>query len=113
LGRFGPDLSPEIQEAFAELKRAYESKDLALLQRVRPTLRPEELRSLRATFDSVNNYRLDLRIETIEVKGSEAQARVFRQDVMIAKDGQIYRNEARVTVRLKRVQNRWTIDDIR
>ena len=96
-----------------DLKRAYESKDLALVQRIRPGLRPEDLQSLRNTFDNASKYSLDLRVEAIEVRGNDAQARAFRQDVMVAKDGQIYRSEARVTVRFKRVQDRWTIDDIK
>jgi ketosteroid isomerase-like protein len=96
-----------------DLKRAYESKDLALVQRIRPGLRPEDLQSLRNTFDNASKYTLDLRVEAIEVRGNDAQARAFRQDVMVAKDGQIHRSEARVTVRFKRVQDRWTIDDIK
>ena len=113
LGRFGPDASSAIQQVLSDLKRAYESKDLALVQRIRPGLRPEDLQSLRNTFDNASKYTLDLRVETIEVRGNDAQARAFRQDVMVAKDGQIYRSEARVTVRFKRVQDRWTIDDIK
>ena len=96
----------------ADLRRAYESKDVALLQRIRPGLGSEELRRIRETFDSLRSYQLDLHIETIEVRGSEAQARAFRKDVTIAKDGQIHRTESRVTVRFKLNQNRWTIDYI-
>jgi hypothetical protein len=113
LGRFGADPSPELQKVIADLRRAYESKDVALLQRIRPGLGSEELRRIRETFDSLRSYQLDLHIETIEVRGSEAQARAFRKDVTVAKDGQIHRSESRVTVRFKLNQNRWTIDDIK
>ena len=113
LGTFGTDPSSELQKVIADLRRAYESKYVALLQRIRPGLGSEELRRIRETFDSLRSYQLDLHIETIEVRGSEAQARAFRKDVTIAKDGQIHRTESRVTVRFKLNQNRWTIDDIK
>jgi hypothetical protein len=113
LGRFMPDASGAIRQVLDEFKRAYEAKDLAMVQRIRPGLRADDLQTLRSTFDNAARYTLNLRVDTIEVRGDEAQAHALRQDVMVAKDGQIYRSEARVTVRLKRAQDRWTIDDIR
>jgi hypothetical protein len=112
-GRLGSDASTDIREALELLKRAYKAKDIVAVQRVRPGLRQQELQSLRDTFDTVSSYALDLRVETIEIRGNDAHARAFREDIMVSKDGQIYRNEARVVVRLKRLQNRWVIEDIK
>jgi hypothetical protein len=113
LAPFSPDPSSDLKKVIADLKRAYESKDVALLQQIRPGLTPEELRRIRETFDNLRTYQLDLQVEAIHVQGNDAQARAFRKDLTVAKDGQIYRTESRVTVRFKRQRDRWTIDDIK
>lgn len=94
-------------------KRAFETKDLALVQRLRPGMNDEELRRLGETFRNARSYQLDLRVETLKIARDEAQARTFKCDVMTARDGQIHQSEATVTVVLRRQGGSWTIADIK
>jgi hypothetical protein len=110
---FMADPSLEVKAALDEFRRAYEARDVAWVQRVRPGLPPAELYRLRETFENATSYKMELRIDTIEVRGNEAVASGFRQDVLMAKDGQIYRTESRPTFTLKKTKDRWTIDAIK
>jgi len=109
---FGPDESTRIKAVLDDFKRAIESKDLALLRRVRPGLAGDELRRLRDTFDNTAGYTLDLKVQTIQIQGDVAYARAYRRDTFRAKDGQIYREETDARFTLKRTQDRWTIEGI-
>jgi serine/threonine-protein kinase len=110
---FMADPSLEVKAALDEFRRAYEARDVAWVQRVRPGLPPAELYRLRETFENAASYKMELRIDTIEIRGNEAVARGFRQDVLTAKDGQIHRTESRPTFTLKKARDRWTIDAIK
>ncbi|MGH7345214.1 MAG: nuclear transport factor 2 family protein, partial [Candidatus Rokuibacteriota bacterium] len=103
----------EIRNVLEQFKRAFESKDLVMVQRLRPGMRPEDLRSLGETFRNARSYRLDLRVETLKIAGDEAQARTLKRDVMTANDGQIHQSETTVTVVLRRQGGSWTISDIK
>lgn len=113
IARFVPDYEPDrIKATLRDFKRAIESKDLALLQKVRPGLAGDELRSLRATFDNTSEYTLDLKIRDIRIDGNVAYANAYRTDTFSAKDGQIHRQETNAKFTLKRAQDRWTIEAI-
>lgn len=103
----------EIRAVLEQLKQAFASKNVAMVQRLRPDMKDEDLRRLRETFDNARSYQLELRVETLKIAGNEAQARTFRRDLMTAKDGQIHQSETTVTVVLKRQATGWTIADIK
>ena len=108
------DPKEEIREVLRQYARAFETKDLALLQQVRPGLRPDELARHRATFDQVRSYRLALKVDTVNVKGDEAEAKGRREDVIVTSNGETvkYPGES-FRFRLKRVGDRWTIDAVK
>ena len=103
----------EIKTVLEQLKRAFATKDVAMVQRLRPGMSDEALRRLRETFDNARSYELELRVEALKIAGNEAQARTFRRDLMTAKDGQIHQSETTVTVVLKREAGGWRITDIK
>ncbi len=109
----GADAKDEIREVLRLYARAFETKDLALLQRVRPALRADELLRHRATFDQVRSYRLILRIDTLTVRGEDAEAKGRREDVVVTGSGDTIRNPGEFRFRLKRVNDRWTIDAVK
>ena len=109
----GSDAETEIKKVLDQWKRAFETKDLALVQRLRPAMKDEELRRLGETFENARSYQLDLRVETLKIARDEAQARTFKRDVMTARDGQIHQSESTVTVVLRRQGGGWTIADIK
>ena len=57
-------------------------KDLALFRTVRPSLWADEERLLRASFEQVDEQRIEIRIESIAVTGDTAVARLVRQDTV-------------------------------
>jgi Protein kinase domain/SnoaL-like domain len=103
----------EIKTVLEQLKRAFATKDVAMVQRLRPGMSDEALRRPRETFDNARSYELELRVEALKIAGNEAQARTFMRDLMTAKDGQIHQSETTVTVVLKREAGGWRITDIK
>jgi hypothetical protein len=78
----------EIRELVNLYSRVFAAKDLALLQRLRPGIRPEELSRYRDVFDQTRSYRLNLKVEGIKVNGDEAEARGRREDVVVTANGE-------------------------
>ena len=93
--------------------RVFAAKDLALLQRIRPGIRPEELSRYRDVFDRTRSYRLNLKVEAIKVNGDEAEARGRREDVVVTSDGETFKTPGDFRFRFKRSNNRWTIEAVR
>ena len=93
--------------------RVFEAKDLALLQQVRPGIRPEELSRYRDVFDRTRSYKLNLKVDAIKVSGDEAEARGRREDVVVTSNGETLRTPGEFRFRFKRSNNRWTIDAVR
>lgn len=93
--------------------RVFASKDLALLQRIRPGIRPEELSRYREVFDRTRSYKLNLKVEAIKVNGNEAEARGRREDVLVTGDGETFKTPGEFRFRFKRSNDRWTIDAVR
>ncbi|HXJ84295.1 MAG TPA: protein kinase [Candidatus Methylomirabilis sp.] len=103
------DSQDEIREVLRQYSRAFETKDLALLQQVRPALPAAELARYRATFDQVRSYRLALQVDSVTVKGDEAEAKGHREDVIVTGNGETVRYPGEFRFRLKRMNDRWTI----
>jgi serine/threonine-protein kinase len=102
-----------IRDALTSYTRAFETKDIRLLQGVRPGLRPEELSRYRDTFDQTKSYRLNLKVDRITVAGDAAEARGRRDDIVVSKNGETVRSSSPFSFRLKRVGGRWTIDAVK
>jgi predicted Ser/Thr protein kinase len=108
-----PDAAVEIREMLRLYTRVFEAKDLALLQQVRPGIRPEELSRYRDVFDRTRSYKLNLKVDAIKVSGDEAEARGRREDVVVTSNGETLRTPGEFRFRFKRSNNRWTIDAVR
>ena len=110
----GADPRDEIKNVLNDYSRAFETKDGGLLQRVRPGLRPEEMRRYNEIWDMVNSFKVVLKVEQIDVNGNEAQVKGRREDVLIMKDGRRERGagERPFTFTLKRGRTGWTIDTV-
>jgi hypothetical protein len=108
-----PDAQREIRELLRLYSRVFEAKDLALLQQIRPRIRPDELSRHRDVFEQTRSYRLNLKVDTIKVSGDDADARGRREDVIVTSNGETLRSGGEFVFRLKRSNNRWTIDAIR
>ena len=94
-------------EAYAQ---ALERKDLALLQKVSPGLKADDLRRIKDSFERSQSLKAELKVEVVDVIGDEARARGRRQDTLVSKDGRTYKNEAAFTFKLKRRPEGWVIE---
>lgn len=106
------DARTEIQAVLDAYKRAIEAKDLALLQKVRPALRGAELRRLRDSLEQVKSQTVDLSVQSVEVHGDEAEAKVHRVDVVVPNEGREIRTEGTFVFRFKRAAGSWVIDAV-
>jgi hypothetical protein len=102
------DPRAEIRTVLDAYKKAIEGKDLTLFQQVRPNLSDAELRRVRARSSRAKSQMVDLRIESIEVSGDEAQAKAAAGRVR-PKEGREVRNEAPFVFKLKRTGSGWVI----
>jgi hypothetical protein len=106
------DPRTEIRAVLDAYKKAIEGKDLSLFQQVRPNLSDAELGRVRASFEQSKSQTVDLKIESIEVNGDEAQAKGRRMDVFAPREGREVRNEAPFVFKLKRTANGWVIETV-
>jgi hypothetical protein len=103
----------DIRELLRAYSRAFETKDLGLLQQIRPGLRPDDITRHRAVFAQTRSYRLNLKIDAINVRGDDAEARGQREDVIVTAGGETVQTSGSFTFRFKRVNDRWRIDSVR
>ncbi|HYB42980.1 MAG TPA: hypothetical protein VEL75_14480, partial [Candidatus Methylomirabilis sp.] len=108
-----PNPDADIRALLRLYSRAFETKDLRLLQQIRPGLRPDELRRHREVFDQTRSYRLNLKVDAIKVNGDTAEARGRREDVVVTNDGQTVRTPDDFLFRFKRSNDRWTIEAVK
>ncbi len=102
----------EIRATLDTYKRAIENKDVGLFQQVRPNLSDAELRRVRASFEQSKSQTVDLKIDSIEVNGDEAQAKGRRLDVFVPKEGRPVQNEAPFVFKLKKTASGWVIQAV-
>ncbi len=107
-----PAPADEVRSVLASYVRAFETKDVALMQEIRPGLKPDEVRKLQESFEQSKEYRLSLKVDSLDVRGDQAFVKGRREDSLISKSGQSFRNESSFTFRLKRVGTRWVIDAV-
>src|SRR5262245_7371677 len=108
-----PDPTAAIREVIGLYSRVFDTRNLALLQQIRPGISPDELKRFRDAFDMTRSYRVRLQVESVKVNGDEAEARGRREDIMVSKDGETVRTSTDFNFRFKRANNRWTIASVR
>jgi hypothetical protein len=82
------------------------------MQKVRPGLSQAEVRRLRDAFDQSREYQVSLKVDSLQVTGDEAVVKGRRQDNLVSKTGQSFRNESSFTFKLKRKGEGWIIDAV-
>jgi hypothetical protein len=107
-----PAPADEVRGVLDSYVRSFETKDMALMQKIRPGLKPAEARRMRESFDQSKVYRLSLRVDSLDVSGDEAVVKGRREDNLTSKDGQSFRHESSFTFRLKRTGEGWIIDAV-
>ena len=100
-----------IRRVIGTYERAIETKDLALFRTVRPSLSADEERRLRASFEQVDEQRIEIRIESIAVTGDTAIARLVRQDT-VGRSGRSQTTQSTQTLRLARRGAAWVIVEL-
>ena len=108
-----PAPADEVRGVLDSYVRAFETKDLALMQKIRPGLKSDEVRRLQESFDQSKEYRVTLKVDSLDVTGDQAVVKGRREDSLVSKGGQAFRNEASFTFRLKRGGDGWIIDAVR
>ena len=111
--RGAADTEAAIREVLRSYARAFETKDLGLLQGIRPGIRPDDLSRHRDVFDHTRSYRLNLKIDRISVNGDTAEARGRREDIVVSRNGETFQTAGPFAFRLKRIDTRWTIDAVK
>ena len=108
-----PNPRAEIRTVLDSYVRAIETKNLALLQQVRPGLTSDEINRMRVANDIKRSHKVDLKVDEITVNGDEAHATGRREDDISLKEGQRIRQESRFVYTLKRGTRGWTIQETR
>jgi hypothetical protein len=107
-----PPAAEEVRNVLGVYVRAFETKDLTLMQKIRPGLKADEIRRLRDSFEGSREYRVSLKVDSVDVAGDEAVVRGKREDNLVSKGGQSFRNESPFVFRLKRTGEGWIIDAV-
>ena len=103
----------EIRALLENYVRAVETKDVALLHRVRPNLTEDELRRVRQSNDIKRSHKVDLRVFDVTVNGDEAQADGRREDVVVLSSGQRLQTETKFSYTFKHGPRGWVLDQVR
>src|SRR5919201_402294 len=92
--------------------RAIETKDLALLRRVRPGLDEAEIGRWSRSFAITQSRKVQLVFHDIAVDGDRARATGRREDSVAMADGQRIHTETRFVYTLKRQGQGWVLDQL-
>jgi hypothetical protein len=103
------DPRSEIRAALDLYRQAIEEKDVRLFRRVRPGL---GIADVEKSFAETRSQKVELAIQAIDVRGDEAEVRGQRQDIVVGKDGQSFRNDAAVVFKLRRRPIGWVIESV-
>jgi len=104
----------QIREVLRAYTRAFETKDLELLQHIRLGMTPAEVTRHQNVFAQTQSYRVGLRIDRIVVRGNEAEVRGEREDTIVTTSGDTIRHPpGDFRVALRRVGERWRVDRVR
>lgn len=99
----------DIRSVIDDYARAIEARDIAHFKKVKPNLGKEEEARLRKAFESIQSQVVKVTILSLEVQGTQATARLARRDTI---NGSLVSSFPQ-TLSLVRIQEAWTIDQIR
>jgi hypothetical protein len=108
-----PNPRAEIRALLDNYVRAFETKDVDLMRRVRPGLTDDELRRVRATNEIKRSHKVDLRVYEITITGDEAKAQGRREDIVVLSSGQRLQTETSFAITLKHGSRGWVINEVR
>jgi len=94
-----------VRRVIADFGRAFESQDIALYRSVMPDLSADGEKKLRESFKNVRYDRVAIEVESVEVNGDEATARVTRQDTVNGRT----QEQRKLVYRLARAGSAWRI----
>jgi hypothetical protein len=97
-----------VLEVLADYGRALESRDLGLFKSVMPGLTREKERQVREAFRDMGKLRVSLVVQSVEIMGARATARVSRRDIL---DGKA-RPPILATFTLAQKDGVWAIESI-
>ena len=103
----------EIRALLDTYVRAIETKNLALLQQVRPGLSADEINRARARNEIKRSHKVDLKVDEITINGDEGKAAGRREDDITLKEGQRVRLESKFVYTVKRGPRGWVIQEVR
>jgi hypothetical protein len=98
----------EIRALMTAFERGVQNKDIALLQRI--GIRPDELKKMQEILEQSKTYKVELKVDSIDVNGDEAQARGSRQDVAVSLTGKGFVKDGAFVFKFKRVSGTWVIE---
>jgi hypothetical protein len=99
---------PALRKVIADYGHAIEQKDIAAFKAVKPGLSRDEEKALMEAFKYVKTQQVNLTVESIDVKGDKATARVTRKDTINGKAVQAVQQ----TIMLAKAGGAWKIDSI-
>jgi serine/threonine protein kinase len=111
--RPSPGLGPneEIRAVLEAYRQALERKDVVALQRLKPNLSEADVRKLRAAFDEMKSLSVELRVDSIQVRDNEAEAKGHRTDVGVPnRGGREQRSQMPFTFKFRRSPNGWVME---
>ena len=108
-----PNPRAAIRALLDNYVRAFETKDVELMRRVRPGLTDEELRRVRTLNEIKRSHKVDLRVYEITITGDEAEAQGRREDVVVLSSGQRLQTETKFAITLKHGSRGWVISEVR
>jgi hypothetical protein len=101
----------EINGVLARYAQAFDAKDVGTVQAVWPSIPASTLDTLRKTFKSVRSISVQLRPTSVQIDGDTAVANCTRQLRQVTDRPLEVSNT--VTVRLRRGERGWVIEDLR
>jgi len=108
-----PNPRAEIRSVLDTYVRAIETKNLAMLQQVRPGLTADEINRMRVANEIKRSHKVDLKVDEITVNGDDARATGRREDDISLKEGQRIRQESKFVYTLKHGSRGWVIQEAR
>jgi hypothetical protein len=97
----------EIRGLLNAFELGVQNKDMNLLQRI--GIRPDELKKMRDILEQTKTYKVELKVEAIDVNGDEAQARGSRQDIAVSLTGKGFVKDGTFNFKFKRNTAGWSI----
>jgi tetratricopeptide (TPR) repeat protein/predicted Ser/Thr protein kinase len=102
----GPDVA--VRKAIADYGRAIETHDIALFKSLKPDLSSEDEKKLAEAFKAIQSQQVGITVDSIEVDGAKAVAKISRKDTINGKP----QRPLQQVFRLAQKGGAWTIQSI-